>query len=334
MPDEIIEEDLTEVEPFDMNKFVTDLEAEEVEEEESSEDTSNDDVADDEEGPSDESEGELSKEEDGTTDEEEQEEEESETEVVEEEEPKTEVKVDPRDAEIEALKTLARDTNQQLINILEQQVALNRQQVQAPLEPVKPVIRDEVAKLALFGGDEKAWDAFSPAERAEGTEFAKIYMDRVTRHAKDPGALYTDLIQDKVLHEIQKAMAPLLRDTHQQRGQEIIDRHAKDLLSDHRQRLTEVFNTLPGSRSDNWKDMEASFKAAAQLVRDEVSKEDLVSRERKVETSKRQKQANKDAAKSRGRRGSRRPPKNQNKGGWDPTKMSLAERAQALQDKE
>ena len=333
MPPTDKEEALTEDETFDMNSFVADLlvQEEEANQEESSEESSDDDVADEEEGPDSEESGELSDEEDGISDEEEQVEEVDEDELSQGEQPPAEATVDPRDIEIERLKILAQNQNQQLIDILERQVALNHEKQETEQFPA---IRDEVAKLALFGGDEEAWKALSSTERAEGTKFAADYMARVTRHAKDPRTLYADDIQTHVQREIQAAIAPLLQNTHKVRGQDIIDRCAKDLLENHRGRLLEVFNELPGSRSNDWGDLEASLKAAAKLVRNEVTKQDLETRERKIEVSNRQKKANKEAANRTGRRGSRRPPKNKNKAGWNPVQMTLAERAQQLQDKE
>ena len=331
-------EDLTPDEPFDMNSFVADLIAKEGDDDETvvedgPEEIPEGELPEDDDSPSTEDD-ESAEADEPDTEEVEQEEKEGDDDEVVEDEPKAEAKDDPRDAEIEALKELARSQNQQLIDILGKQVALNQQQAQAPKEPQAPAIRDEVAQLALFGGDEEAWKALSPVERAEGTKFAKAYMARVTRHAKNPEALYTDLVQAQVQAEIQKAMAPLLQDTHKQRGQVLIERHAKDLLENHRERLLEVFNELPGSRSDNWKDLEASLKAASTLVRNEVSRQDLETRERKVETSKRQKRANKEAAQKRGRRGSGRSSNKTKTSGWNPDSMDLAGFAQSLQDKE
>jgi hypothetical protein len=314
-----------------MNTFVTDLLAKEAEE--PSESPGDDVAADVEDGPEDdESEGELPQDDDGETDEEEQEEP-AEPEAEPEDEPKAEATVDPRDAEIEALKTLAQSQNQQLIDILAQQVSLMGTTAQAP-RPTMPALSDEVAKLALFGGDEKAWQALNPQDRENGKKLAQEYMDRVTRHAKNPEALYEEQIRSRVLQDVHQMIAPLIQETHVKRGQEIIERHAKDLVGSHRAKLLEKFNELPGSRSESWKDLEATLKAAAALVRMEIKEEDLASRERKVEVSNLQKKANKEAAKRVGRRGSHRPADKNNTPGWDPAKMDLAQYAQRLSDKE
>jgi len=333
MPNEIEpEESLTEDVPFDMNSFVDGLLMQE--ESEASEDV-DDDVDAVEDGPEFEDEGELSEEDDGTAAEEGQDDEDQpETPESTEGAPKSEDKVDPRDEEIAALKELARNQNQQLIDLLQQQVALNQQKLnQAPKAP-ESELSEEAARIALFGGDDKAWESLTPKEKAAGKKFAQEWIDRQTRYARNPEALYEELIKDRVRREIESYVAPVLQETHTKRAQEIIDRHAKDLVGEHRERVHAVYQALPGSRSNSWEDIEATFEAAAKLVRMEVAQGDLATRERKVEAAKRQKEANREAARSVGRKGTRRPKTKSKVPQWDPSQMDLEQFAQILQDKE
>jgi len=301
------------------------------------EDAGDDAVVEDGDGPS-AQEGELSdeapeqetEEVDDTAEDEEEGEDDDSEEQVEEEDPEAEATDPPVDEEKEELKHLVLQGQQQVQALLEQVNALVATQAKRVTQTKEPAISEDLAKLALFEGTPEAWEKLSPADQAKGKKFSKEYIDRETRYALDPDKRYEEQIRDKVMADVQSILKPLMVEQSDRRAQTTFDKYAKG-LEDHKQRLGEVFQSMPGSRSKNFSDLEACFKNAAAMVRLELKDKSLSDRERKLQTSDRQKAANKKAAGRRRKRGSGKAPKAKQKG-WDNGKQSLFDFAQSMEN--
>ena len=286
-----------------------------------------------EDGPSDE-EGELSDEapegeeeaEDAAEDEEVEEGEAEEE--TEEEDPETEVTDSPETQKISQLEDLVLQGQQQVQVLLElvnkQSAALAQPK---PKEKSEPLVSEDLARMVLFDGDPAKLEKLDPTTRAKGRKFTEEYVTRESRYAVDPGKRYTEQIRELVLADIQSYLKPLVVEQTDRKAADVYEKYASD-LKPHKQRLAEVFKSMPGSRSQDWNALEETFKWAADFVRLELKDKNLSVRERKLAASERQKAANKKAAGRREKRGSGKAPKAKHKG-WDRS-ISLFDYSQRL----
>lgn len=286
-----------------------------------------DDVLDDSEaGPSDE--GELPEDETSATEHDESVEDDSESDEEGEEEPseeddsepdqdpetgqdsdpKAEATVDPRDKEIADLRTLVLQTqqqSQQLVSFLQFQLG-QQQAAQAP--PQKKTkydgLTEDDAYKALFGGDPKALEGMAPATRSQAEKLAQDFTRDTAKYALDPTLYYREKIREHVIADLEALVGPVVQEHRVREAREAVEAQLKGLGPAERKRVGEVFNSL-GTVS-----VEA-LKLAADYVRLEGKKQQLADRERKVDTSERQRLANKRAAKQgAARRGRGAPEKN------------------------
>lgn len=249
------------------------------------------------------------------------------------EEPEPEGEPESQTSELDLIKAELAATRQQQQQLFQNMMLLMQQkaQPQAPAQDAS-LLPDEVVEAALYGGEQsqQVWEGLDPSTRARAKAFASDTMKRQARYAQKPALQYQEQFRALVQQDMQKMLQPLLQSHYDTQAQQIVQRHAAD-LPDHSTRIAEVYQSLPGSRSSNPAEMEATFKFAADFVRKELAQQGVAAREQKVETSERQKKANRKAAR-RGRPRGRGKPPSKPVPKLDLNNMSLAKYAERLSE--
>lgn len=218
-------------------------------------------------------------------------------------EPKAEAKADPRDEEIANLKALVLQTQQQSQQLIDFVLRQQERQQSARSAPPKGEFDDlpeEVIQTLLFGGAEEDIKALDSATRVKGQRFVQNWTREQARYAKDPSAFYREKLQDLVRSEIRSAVGPVLQQQTVREAQSVLERHLGDMDVEAKKRVADIFQRLNSPT-------EEALKFAVDFVRKERKEQQLAERERKVETSERQRKANRQAARKGARRGRRSP---------------------------
>ena len=206
--------------------------------------------------------------------------------------------------QLEAQFAQSQQQNAQLLLILQQQ--LDAQQQTAPPSKDSGFSEEEV-RVALFGGDDKALEAWSPEKRLKVQEFANNWASRQARLALDPASLYED-IKQLVLADIRNEIQPVKQEFFNRRAKQVMDENLEgiDLKAD-KVRLRQLYEKQPGSKSADWSDQKRAFEHAAAELKLEKREQALAEKERRATSRKRQEDVNKKARRGKGRRGKVRP---------------------------
>lgn len=197
--------------------------------------------------------------------------------------------------EIQSRLAAQEQRNQQLLLLLHQQQQAQQHAAQVARQQSAD-IPIEAMKLALFGASEEAWQDYDPSIRQKAQARAKDEMTSMAEAALDRRGFYERQIAPIVDRVIAARMAPLSETHNQTMAAQIFNRHAGDLEPPLKGRVHEVFSQMPGADSSDWRVLERALEMSVRLAKAETKEKTIAERERKVQTSKRQKDANRKAA--------------------------------------
>lgn len=164
-----------------------------------------------------------------------------------------------------------------------------RQQPPAPPPPDPNAdVPDEVLRMALFGDSTGQWKTVPQDIQAKALRLAQEHVSREIRAARSPKVL-KDEIQQAVFEQV----APLVEDYHSRKARELTERHLAPLKDPAMEaRAKELFKTMPGANSANWRDIEKALEAAATKARAEVLEKRFREQDNKTKAGKVQKTGN------------------------------------------
>lgn len=142
--------------------------------------------------------------------------------------------------------------------------------------------------MAMLGSTEEAWRAYPQEVRERAFKIARDHLDREIERAINPQDVQGE-VERKVLERVQ----PILEDFHSRRAREVRERHLTPLKDPAvEKRARELFPSMPGSQSTDWRDIEKAVQAAAAQARLEAHDRKLREQENKVKAAQVQKGVN------------------------------------------